>query len=260
MIIMNSELIPTLQSYGFSDKEAKVYLVALELGSSPASTIARQTGIKRVTVYTILKDLKEKGIVNALERKDITYFSVVSPKILLDLLEQKFLEFKEKAPELLALVEKIWTAPKIKYLEWIWWLEKLFADFANTTEDMRVILWTPKAHKKSFSAHIWRYRLLRKKRWLISRRIVTADDTDIKKELLDDKKYGRKTVVIQDFPLPIHADINIYWPGKISILFFDKNDIPHAIIIENNEVYTTLVGIFEYIWKLHTVKTSKKKK
>jgi hypothetical protein len=45
---------------------------------------------------------------------------------------------------------------------------------------------------------------------LISRRIVTADGTDIKKELLDDKKYGRKTVVIQDFPLPIHADINIY--------------------------------------------------
>jgi hypothetical protein len=51
--------------------------------------------------------LKIKGIVNTLQRKEITYFSVVSPKILLDLLEQKFLEFKEKAPELLALVEKI---------------------------------------------------------------------------------------------------------------------------------------------------------
>jgi len=257
---MNSELITTLQTYGFSDKEAKIYLVALELWSAPASTIARQTGIKRVTVYTILKDLKSKWIVNTLERKDITYFSVVSPKILLDLLEQKFLEFKDKAPELLALVEKIWSAPKIQYLEGVWWLEKLFADFANTTEDMRVILWTPKTHKKSFASHVWRYRLLRKKRWLISRRIVTADDTDIKKELLDDKKYGRKTVVIQDFPLPIHADINIYWPGKISILFFDKNDIPQAIIIQNNEVYNTLVGIFEYIWKLHTVKKTKKKK
>jgi hypothetical protein len=32
-------------------------------------------------------------------------------------MEQKFLEFKEKTPELLALVEKIGTAPKIKYLE-----------------------------------------------------------------------------------------------------------------------------------------------
>ena len=257
---MNTELITTLQTYGFSDKEAKVYLVALELGSSPASTIARQTGIKRVTVYTILKDLKNKWIVNILERKDISYFSVVSPKILLDLLEQKYLEFKDKAPELLALVEKIWTAPKITYLEWVWWLEKLFADFASTKDNMRVILWTPKKHKKSFSSHVWRYRMMRKKRWLISQRIVTADDTDIKKEKNDDKKYWRKTLVVKDFPFSINADINIYWPGKISILFFDKYDIPHAIIIENNEVYNTLLGIFEYIWKLNTWKNIKKNK
>ena len=57
---MNSELVSTLQAYGFSDKEAKIYLVALELGSSPASAIARNSGIKRVTAYTILKDLKNK--------------------------------------------------------------------------------------------------------------------------------------------------------------------------------------------------------
>ncbi|MEI8252907.1 MAG: hypothetical protein WCG25_04080 [bacterium] len=42
-----------------------------------------------------------------MEKKDTTYFSVVSPKVLLDILEQKFLAFKEKAPDLMALVEKI---------------------------------------------------------------------------------------------------------------------------------------------------------
>ena len=89
---------------------------------------------------------------------------------------------------------------------------------------------------------------------------MTADDVDVKKESADDKKYGRKTVVINDFPLPIHADVNIYGPGKISILFFDKNDIPHAIIIENDEVYTTLAGIFEYLRKLHTAKKGRKKR
>lgn len=255
---MDTSLITTLQNYWFSEKEARIYLVTLELGSSPASSIARTSWIKRVTAYSILKDLKNKWIANSIERKDVTYFSVISPQLLLDNLEKKYLEFKEKAPELMSIVEKIWSAPKIKYLEWIWWLENLFADFADTKENMRVILWTPKKHKKSFSGHIWRYRLLRKKRWLISRRIVTADDTDIKKELLDDKKHWRKTVVIKDFPLPIHADINIYWPGKVSVLFFDKNDSPHAIIIENSEVYNTFVGIFEYIRNIHTAKPKKK--
>ena len=141
---MDVNLLITLQNYGLSEKEARVYLFCLELWSAPASTIARQTNEKRVTVYSVLKELKKKWIANTLERKDVTYFSVVSPKILLNLLEQKFLEFKEKVPELLTLVEKVWTAPKIHYLEGMGWLEKLFADFATTTENMRVILWTPK--------------------------------------------------------------------------------------------------------------------
>jgi len=38
---MDESLLITLQNYGFSEKEAKIYLTALELGSSPASTIAR---------------------------------------------------------------------------------------------------------------------------------------------------------------------------------------------------------------------------
>jgi len=258
---MNSDLITTLKTYGFSDKEAKIYLIALELWASPASTIARQTWIKRVTVYTILKDLKSKWIVNSLEKKDTTYFSVVSPKVLLDILEQKFLAFKEKAPDLMALVEKIWSAPKIQYFEGSTWLEKLFFDFWNTKEDMRVIMWTSKKYKKFFSSqHILHYRSQRKKKWIMSKRILTADDVDIKKEALDDKKYGRKTLVVKDIPLPILADINIYWPWKVSILFFDKNDIPHIIIIENNEVYTTFLGIFEYIWTLNTVKNTNKNK
>ncbi|MFZ2912066.1 MAG: helix-turn-helix domain-containing protein [Candidatus Absconditicoccaceae bacterium] len=80
---MNSELILTLQSYGFSDKEAKVYLVALELGSSPASTIARNTAIKRVTVYTIIKDLKIKGAITEQQKDGVDIFSATNPSVLM---------------------------------------------------------------------------------------------------------------------------------------------------------------------------------
>lgn len=255
---MDESLLISLQNYWFSEKEAKIYLTALALWSSPASSIARNSWIKRVTAYALLKDLKNKWIANTLQRKDVTYFSVVSPQLLLEQLEHKYLAFKEKAPELMSIVEKIGTAPKIKYLEWLWWLALLFTDFLSSQEDMRIILWTPKKHKEAFGDIAKQYKLARQKKWLIARRIITAEDIDIKKERLNDKKYGRQTVIISDFPLPINADINIYGPGKVSILFFDSNDIPHAIIIENNEVYTTLVGIFEYLRKIHTTKPKNK--
>jgi sugar-specific transcriptional regulator TrmB len=53
-------MITTLQQYGFTEKEAKVYLACLQLGSAPGSTIARYASEKRVTVYTILKELVKK--------------------------------------------------------------------------------------------------------------------------------------------------------------------------------------------------------
>lgn len=103
---MDTNLLITLQNYGFSEKEAKVYLTVLELGTSIASTIARRSEIKRVTVYTILDDLKKKGIANETTKDDIKYYSVISPDILLKQLEQKYESFKEKVPELLSLANK----------------------------------------------------------------------------------------------------------------------------------------------------------
>lgn len=53
-------MIDILQHYGFTEKEAKVYLAVFTLGSAPGSTVARHAGENRVTVYTILRDLGKK--------------------------------------------------------------------------------------------------------------------------------------------------------------------------------------------------------
>ena len=76
---MDISLLITLQEYGLSEKVANVYLTILELGTNIASTIARRSEIKRVTVYTILDDLKKKWIVNEITKDDIKYYSVISP-------------------------------------------------------------------------------------------------------------------------------------------------------------------------------------
>ena len=123
---MDISLLITLQEYGLSEKEAKVYLTILELGTNIASTIARRSEIKRVTVYTILDDLKKKWIVNEITKDDIKYYSVISPDILLRQLEQKYESFKNKVPELLAVSEKFANKPKIQFFEWISWLKNLY--------------------------------------------------------------------------------------------------------------------------------------
>ena len=115
---MDIELLTTLQNYGLSEKEARVYLTVLELGISVASTIARRAELNRVTTYTLLEDLKRDGIVNETIKEGVKYYSVISPDILLKQAEQKYESFRERVPELLALADKFGQdTTKIQYFE-----------------------------------------------------------------------------------------------------------------------------------------------
>ena len=58
-----SELEHALKEIGISDKEARVYLAVLSLGSTTAYRIAEKCDVKKPTVYVILEDLRKKGLV-----------------------------------------------------------------------------------------------------------------------------------------------------------------------------------------------------
>lgn len=169
-------LVETLQQYGMSQKEAKVYLASLELGAAPGSTIARRAGEKRVTVYSILKELVKRGIVTSVMRNDVAYFSVISPDLLLRQLEDKYMMFKQKLPEFMAITEKIGSRPKVQFFEGVEGLRSMFDEFAQSTVDMKVIITTERSPKEASlllqtSEH---YRTTRKQKGLIARRIIDA--------------------------------------------------------------------------------------
>jgi hypothetical protein len=76
---------------------------------------------------------------------------------------------------------------------------------------------------------------------------------DPQKEREDDKKYGRKTLIVPDFPFDIKSDINIFGPNKVAFLFFENN-IPQAVVIANEHMYNCLNAVFDYIRKINTKK------
>jgi DNA-binding MarR family transcriptional regulator len=57
------DLARSLEQIGLTDKEAKVYLALLSLESSTAYEIAQHCEVKKPTVYVILEDLRQKGLV-----------------------------------------------------------------------------------------------------------------------------------------------------------------------------------------------------
>lgn len=57
-------MLENLTKLGFSEKEAKIYLILLRNGPALASTLAIRTGLKRVSVYSILDALCSRGVVS----------------------------------------------------------------------------------------------------------------------------------------------------------------------------------------------------
>src|SRR3989339_81587 len=113
-----------LEKIGLADKEAKVFLASLELGSSAVQEIAKKAGINRATTYVIIEKLMKKGLMSSVEKGKKTYFQTEDPKRLLKLLEEqeegikrKEEEFKKYLPELETLFNSTEEKPKVRFFE-----------------------------------------------------------------------------------------------------------------------------------------------
>jgi len=245
---MDANLLITLQNYGLSEKEARVYLTTLELGTSIASTIARRAELNRATTYTLLEDLKRDGIVNETTKEWVKYYSVISPDILLKQLEQKYESFKEKVPELLAMAEKFGNKPKIQFFEWWAGMKKMYNDLlTSTTEPICAFLWLEVIDKK-FLEYLYKEFLPQRIKLKIKAKVISHTGETNKEYKSVDKKSFKETKLIKDLDFILHHEINIYGDNRVAIAMFSDEEMS-AIIIHSKKFHDTMLSIFNFIWK-----------
>lgn len=251
---MEKDLIAQLCQQGLTEKESKIYIALLQLGTASAGTIARFCSEKRPTVYSVLWALHAKGYIEIIEAKGTTHYIAKTPVEILQKAKDKISIFESIIPLLQNLEGKIGSKPQIRYLEWMDGLRELFEDFLTTDVEMKIILGTHNKFKDLQLPFATKVREARIKKWTFTRRIVTNREVDPKKEKIDDKKFNRKTVIVSDFMRDLNADINIYGPNKVSLHFFDERRQPHSIIIHSKELFETMDTLFEYIWGINSLK------
>ena len=89
-----------LLELGLTDIEAKVYVVLLGLGGSGAGGIIKKTGLHKATVYSVLQQLIEKGVVSYILAGKERFFKAEHPDVFLDMLKYKEQKLKAILPEL----------------------------------------------------------------------------------------------------------------------------------------------------------------
>ena len=103
-----------LRKLGLTEREAKIYLVSLELAKATAYEIAKKVNVSRPTVYRVLKDLEKKKLVSQVRSKNKNYFTASSPEELLGILKIKRREAEEQEREFLRIISILQTKYSIK--------------------------------------------------------------------------------------------------------------------------------------------------
>jgi len=224
-------LINLLKNYWFSEKEAKVYLTCLELWTAITSIISRNSWEKRTTVYAVLKELKIKWIAQELVKNGVKYYSVITPKQLLENEERKVKKLEESMPELLAISNSFGNKPKVYFYDGFDRVKELFNEIIDewnsAKEPFLSFVWTQDMDPRfeDFFENVFiKYRVKQK---ATTRAIIADTKSNYSRYHLE-----KQDAIIVDDPIFNMWNEIVLWWNKVWILSYNTDEI-YWLIIES---------------------------
>lgn len=243
------QLKDVLINIGLTEKEAKVYLAALELGPSPASSIATRAKLNRPSTYDVLERLVERGFINTHINNKVHTFSATEPDLIRADVRKRYLDFKEILPDLRRLHGSTYI-PRIRYYEGIHGVKKVYAD--TLTAKTEILNYADsKVIREYWPNYDREYVDERVKHRIYLRGIAPLDEQGRRVAAENEKKY-REIRLIQAGPYAFSNEINIY-DDKVAIISFGKKEVV-GMIIESSEVANTQRAIFMMAWEFAGMK------
>lgn len=234
--------LETLQQYGLSDKEVKVYLAALSLGTASITQLSKKANLKRPTVYLVIDELLNKNLLITVPQGKKTYYKSENPEELIERLEQKKIQIKEILPELKSLYIKGSKQPRVRFYEGKDKLYKMYEEIFKSKEIWA--MFSPDRYCNVFTdkdtEHFFRI--------LIRQGGIIYDmyENTKKGKVHAEAKYKKGTAEIKFLPkdFKLSTDILIF-NNKIALISF-RNMI--GVIIENEDIANSHKTTLQFIW------------
>lgn len=234
-------LINTLKNLGLNEKQAKVYLACLELGSATVAELAEKSEIKRTSIYNFLEELIHRGFLSEIKQDGQILLIAEDPQILVKKAEEQLLDTKSAFPELMAMFNRPGNKPKVYFYQGIAGLRKIYQETLKSKEPIYAFSDFEKM-MPLMEKWMWNYAAERARRGIafIS---ITKEGLWARKAEARSKEHKRQMKIVSG--VNFDTEINIY-ENKVAILSFQQ---PYAgVIIEDVAIAQTLKSIWQMLW------------
>jgi len=232
-----------LRDFGLTDKEIKVYLACLYLGSALVQDIAKRAGTYRTYTYEVLKSLKEKGLVSYVIRLGKQYFEVAPPDKLLSIINEKKDKINMIMPELKGLYNLATDRPTVEVYEGKEGLKTILDDLLKTKREWLVYCST----RKQIKLLTFNFPNFIKRRYESKIPVkVVCEKSSMSLDLHSrDKAEFREMRFLEGIEFPTATYI---YGNKVAILSLEKEIF--GVVIDDETIAKTQRLIFNSFWKM----------
>lgn len=237
----------SLEKFGLTPRESRVYLASLELGRATVQEIAKKAELPRSTTYSVLESLIGRNLVFPLKNQKIKQYSAEDPVKIINLSEESTRALKIVLPELKFLYRTSYkNRPKIKYHEGISAIKEMYDDILRQKGLREYLIFAAEKQWLEMDKQWFEEFKKRRASAKIKTRLIVEDSEEARQRQKDGMKYLSEVKILLNYPAEKwSAGVYIFWEKVIFVEY--KKDLI-AVEVHSAGIARLLRMMFESVW------------
>ncbi len=235
-----------LLDYGLTEKQAKVYLAALELGQASVQAIAEKARIERTNTYDSIESLVEKRLMSITTSGKKHLFIAESPDILGRILDDKKAELKQLLPELQSIFNVSEVKPRIRFYPGVEGFKTVYADTLTCQEKNMAGIFAMKDFLEIAGRDFLERMVEGRVKRGINLKVIRSQEREVaglhetSKQEMRDLRYSPLGLV---FPISTFVYDN-------KVIYLSSKKETFGLIIESKDIAQAHKNYFEALWQI----------
>jgi sugar-specific transcriptional regulator TrmB len=241
----SKEVIRGLEAYGLDEKEVRVYLAGLEIGTASVLELSRRTTLPRTTLYPILERLEHHGIFKVGKQKNTKVYIAESPETLKRQFDERAVIFSQTLPALETISGSLHAGRGVTFYEGSDGFKRVWKAIINSgVKEYRMITSGTGLLDYAKEPYIVKRVIAERMEKKIFSKQLIRDSKDARTIVKKDKKELRESRFL---PSDIHLPSTvIVFADQVAFITTRKENT--MILLASGDVALTYKTLFDLIW------------